>query len=758
MTGAERNFRAFLVAVALAVLLVFVVGLQLIDNFASRSMTLQRFNLAITSMLPLCAVLAYAAARAIRGGQLTVKLLKLLVFGLMIVAATLLINSAGGSELQTLSAIYTAGFGLLFLLLMVFHRQALKARYGLKFFWPSQALTFRAMADVVIAGGSLERLTPDELLLRTEQYFNSFQSRRKSQIKLVLSLFEYLPLLFLNVPFSWMGSVERVAYIRRHFSQSSGMLRDMIRGLNQLCYMAYYSDPKTFPITGFVPFEERRRFQDIVNARQSVAPLSVTRAAKGIQTIVSDYCIIGSGAAGSVLAARLAEKGHKVTVVEKGAYLQPEKDFSNREQEMIARLYIDGGLQLTQDFDMSILQGACLGGTTVINNGICFDIPERVLDQWDELGLRLDRSRLAAKFQLARQTIQVTRIDPEQWRVNGGTSRFFEGIRQLGLKDKANFLDVNFKDCLGSGYCNIGCRYNRKMSMLLTYLPIAARHGTDFFSAAEVEKIEHEGGSARGVYCKAQDGTRFFVNARNVIVAAGAIASSRILLASGISRNVGSRLSFNVATPMHAEFESPLDSYDGIQMAAYLEHEGILLENTFNPPAASALIMPGWFEDHFQRMTRYRYLATAAPVVGSAANGALKRGLLGGYEVDYAMSDDDFGRLKQGMRLLSRVYLRARARAVFPSTFDTRAIGSEDDIERILAEIRRPEDVALTSAHPQGGNPMSDNTRLGAVGSDFRVHGFDNLFVCDASVFPTSVKVNPQLTILAMAEYAAETI
>jgi choline dehydrogenase-like flavoprotein len=86
------------------------------------------------------------------------------------------------------------------------------------------------------------------------------------------------------------------------------------------------------------------------------------------------------------------------------------------------------------------------------------------------------------------------------------------------------------------------------------------------------------------------------------------------------------------------------------------------------------------------------------------------------------------------------------------------APGGEPDAERIAdavdAVVQGPGDLLLNSAHPQGGNPMSDDRSIGVIGSDFRVHGMRNLFVCDASVFPTTIHVNPQLTVMAMADYA----
>jgi choline dehydrogenase-like flavoprotein len=69
--------------------------------------------------------------------------------------------------------------------------------------------------------------------------------------------------------------------------------------------------------------------------------------------------------------------------------------------------------------------------------------------------------------------------------------------------------------------------------------------------------------------------------------------------------------------------------------------------------------------------------------------------------------------------------------------------------------VRRPADVTLNSSHPQGGNPMGDR-RVGAVDPGFRVHGTRNLYVCDASVFPTTIRINPMLTVMALADYAWE--
>jgi choline dehydrogenase-like flavoprotein len=67
-------------------------------------------------------------------------------------------------------------------------------------------------------------------------------------------------------------------------------------------------------------------------------------------------------------------------------------------------------------------------------------------------------------------------------------------------------------------------------------------------------------------------------------------------------------------------------------------------------------------------------------------------------------------------------------------------------------------EISFGSAHPQGGNPMSDDPRVGAVRSDFSVHGVDNLFIADASLFPSCIGVNPIDTIMALATIGAPRI
>jgi choline dehydrogenase-like flavoprotein len=93
-----------------------------------------------------------------------------------------------------------------------------------------------------------------------------------------------------------------------------------------------------------------------------------------------------------------------------------------------------------------------------------------------------------------------------------------------------------------------------------------------------------------------------------------------------------------------------------------------------------------------------------------------------------------------------------------PSTFRYHEFETESDLDELDRYVDDRTGISLNSAHPQGGNAISSRREMGVVDQNFRVHGYENLHVCDASVFPSSITVNPQYTVMALAIYAATRI
>jgi choline dehydrogenase-like flavoprotein/UDP-2,3-diacylglucosamine pyrophosphatase LpxH len=649
---------------------------------------------------------------------------------------------------------------------------------------PREYRTVRSFGEVFIEGNE-EVLSPDQVADNVDTHLARLRTKRTGSLRLALFVVEYLvPLLAGRGPFSRLNAKTRRRLLERYLAgPRTGRLLRNISKIRTLFVAGYYGDPTTHRSVGFVPVSERPRN---LPPNDPLVPLGRPRLhlrppAHGESVLEADLCVVGSGAGGAVVAALASEAKREVILLEEGRYVR-SSEIGHDESAMSAALYKESGLQTTVDLGMTILQGRVLGGTTVINNHICFGLlgdedlypgaAERVLDGWERLGAGLDRGRLADSFNRVSGRIGVARIPDDIVGSNGCV--LLDGWRALvnqgsGSHDfRSGKFKKNFDRCGACGYCNFGCPYERKLSMLETYVTAAERAGARLVTECHVDAILTDRHHSTGVRARLADGREIRVKAKQVVVAGGAIGSSVLLLRSGVRRNVGTRFSFNAATPVFAQFPAPLDAFNGDQMTTYVDSGEYILESSFNPPMAFAVALPGWFQTHFDRMRGFDRFASAGVVVGTVADGrvkrsALLRNLLG--PVDWSMGREDFATLRRGMTMLTGAYFAAGADLVIPASFVDTPLRREDftsagrvDIDRIGGALdrafRRPSDLTLNSSHPQGGNPMSDNPKMGAVTSECRVHGFDNLFVCDASVFPTTVRMNPQLSVMALADYA----
>jgi choline dehydrogenase-like flavoprotein len=650
---------------------------------------------------------------------------------------------------------------------------AIKGRYGLRYLWPHQHNTAMAMAEVLVIGPD-EVLTPEEVAKGIDDYLYSFTAHEKWKSKLALSVLTVYPLFRLRPPFAFMAPERRLAFIERCFiadvveRRLPGPLRRLLQTLlsaaQQLAIIGYYADPRSAPSTGYVPFSQRKRFPKAMKKVGELATLDVNSPNEvDADRITADVAIVGSGAAGSVLAYRLAEAGREVVLLEGGKHVDP-RDFTEDERVQFSNLFADGGLQMSTDSRFQVLQGKCVGGSTVINNAVCYDIPPRTLQRWndpDGLDAGIEAERLMKSFKRLRKWLPVYSQEGSKHLQTGG-DKMAEGIKALGLDGEGGVVDANIKDCLGSGYCNIGCAYGKKLSALDNILPRAQSEfpgALRIFSECLAGSIRTRGKRATEVECTLSDGRKLRVLANTVVVSGGALASSLLLQRSKLGGDrAGKGLSFNVGAPLTADFEEKLNSFDGLQITHGYRPKGedqLILESWFNPVGTQALMMPGWFSDHFQNMRRYPHLSCIGVVVGSQRNGSVKATRGRGMKLAYEPTDADLKLMIKGTKLAARIHFASGAERVMPMTFRSRSYTSVEQVDELDEIVRDNTDIGLHTSHPQGGNAMSRDPEKGVVDERFRVHGTENLYVCDASVFPSSVTVNPQLTVMALADYAA---
>jgi choline dehydrogenase-like flavoprotein len=677
---------------------------------------------------------------------------------------------------------------LIVALFQALHFLAIRSRYDMRYLTPSGFRALMALAEVLVLVDD-RAVAPAEVAVRVDHYLARFRARGKNMIRLAFLGLAFWPLLTARPPFHVMSPHMRRRFVERRFLDETrdwlmpawlrNVRRAMIRTAQQFCFMGYYGDEGAAERAGYRPYS--RRDDAAAHARNGDPGLRHDgRAQRRLtclgpadisgETLEADVVVVGTGAAGAMLAHELVVRGRSVLMLERGRHVETSA-FTEDEAVQLSELYADGALTLSKDFRFQVAQGMCVGGSTVVNNAVCFDLPDHVRDRWlgDELEAGLDEDRLKAAFDHVRRFLGVAALDPLGIRSPGGEYVAAALNRLHGYPYRLSVAECNIAGCRGTGYCNIGCPFGAKLSALDWTLPEAQRKHPDrlrILPDSPVDKVlMRDKRRAYGVRARLSDGRRLTVRAQTVVLSAGAIASSLILQRSGLGEGrAGNGLAFNMASPVTLDFDKRLHSERGAQIAHYLEpttgggHEGIAIESWFNPIVTQSLFMPGWFEEHWRNMRRYAHMTCLGVVVGSESTGKVRATRTGGVKLDYVPTDRDFVKLKRGVRLACEIGLDVCAIRVMPSTFHSLPITSRRELTRIDTDIGSPEDISINSSHPQGGNPISRNSKKGVVDSQFRVYGTENVHVCDASVFPSSITVNPQLTVMALAAYAAHEI
>ena len=677
-------------------------------------------------------------------------------------------------------------YAVVLVILWLLFRAAGKARYKLKYLSIQQFQTLQALAEVCITGDLATnklQIEPIKVATNVDTYLLSFRAKTKWVMKLVLTAMEFYPLLSFHPLLSLMQPDERLHFLKKRFLTDLAfqnfprwymqLVQAAIRMSKQLCYMGYYSDPAVYESIGYVPFSKRKDVGD----RKRQFPGSHSKAALlkvmeefDIKTneITADVVIVGSGAAASILANQLVQMGRKVLMAERGGLEQP-LSFTEDEVDMVSRLYADGALQLSRDFRFQVFQGSCVGGSTVVNNAVCFETPDYILDKWiNEMSIGIDRKRyessMASIYDL--MNISHTPVMTDDRFLNPGGRLFEDACKKMGYdKPQLDSVLANINGCLGSGYCNMGCKYGKKLSMLDTILPqtqLAYPGSLQIIANCEVTGFNKNGTGIASVSAQFKNGHKITIKAKTFISSAGAISSSILLLKSNLGiANAGKKLAFNLGTQITAAYKQPVNSYDGLQISHFLRTEDrrYVMETWYNPPMFQSTAMPGWFGQHFHNMQQYANMACTGILVGTASNAEVKQAGLFKRDINYVPTEDDFDSLMDGLQKAGEIYLTGGAERVMPNTFNYYEYKTVKELkENLRKNVKASPDISTGSGHPQGGNVMSGDRETGVVDESFKVFGYDNLFVCDASVFPTSLGVNPQVTVMSLAHYAAPLI
>jgi choline dehydrogenase-like flavoprotein len=479
-----------------------------------------------------------------------------------------------------------------------------------------------------------------------------------------------------------------------------------------------------------------------------------------------DVVVVGSGAGGATAAATLAEAGKRVLLLEEGlAYSHTEyhANFSGMTSEIMRH---GGATVIMGRGPIPYLEGRVLGGSTVLNGGMCWRTPERVLDEWVERGLeRLSAAHLEPYFDLVEAVIDARYQDSGS--EGGNNDAFKRGADALGWRLQHN--KRNQRSCVGTNDCVSGCPTGAKRSAALTWVPRLLAAGGHVLTGATVRRVVTRGargGEAQGVegYVRTPFGVAALsVEAPVVIVACGAVQTPLLLQRSRVTRNphLGQHFTVHPNAKVAALFDTPVHSLRGVHQAwqcVQFQEEGLLFAPGGVPLSVISQCFPMAGGALEEQMRLAPYIATAGVLVDDSVEGSVRPGPFGWDRVRYDLSDFDQSRFVRGVQLLSELFFAAGARRVYTPFAAQPALDHPSQIERLSRVNPRVEETEYFTAHLMGTCRMSARAEEGVVSPRGEVWGVRGLYVADASVMPGTIGVNPQVTIMALARLIAEGI
>jgi choline dehydrogenase-like flavoprotein len=526
--------------------------------------------------------------------------------------------------------------------------------------------------------------------------------------------------------------------------------------------------------------------------------LEAARIVSGPDHLVleTDVVVVGSGAGGSFVAAELAARTEqRVLILDKGEFIEPS-GFLQREELMMPRI-LDTEFSVTEMFrrevptiTAAVVTGKMVGGAATINQALAFEPPRPVIRDWRELyGATFDYSDLDPHLEAIKKLLRIAPVPESQ--IAGNNLALRRGVQKLGMPHHGP-PPRNAHQCFGCGFCSLGCRYNRKLTPLNMVLPLAARHGAQLVANCRVdqlllEPLPGDGRAGRtqrvtGVTGWLTDGRgtnreRIEIRARRVVLAAGPIASPRILMQSGVPRlrlakgaesAIGERFSTHATVTFAADFDEPLYPSAGTPPMGYFvkkydvddqakanperDHVRYALEGMLNHPMAHSQVVPyESAESHQAFMKRFNQTMTLALMFRDQAVGRVtSRGFV------YELAEADQPHWLDALQTGARIMFAAGGRRVFFNSTQPLILNSPEEIDTVLTlDLVRRQRIPITSGHPMGGCALGGNARRDVVDSLGRSWDVDGLYIADSSILPTSLGVNPCYTVFALARYIA---
>ncbi len=488
------------------------------------------------------------------------------------------------------------------------------------------------------------------------------------------------------------------------------------------------------------------------------AALDLTPSADSPSVVRADAVVVGSGAGGAMAARVLARAGRQTIVIEEGRRWGVDEFRTRHPVDRYAGLYRGAGATVALGRPAVVLPiGRAVGGTTVVNSGTCYRPPVAVQRRWrDEFGLSLaDPDRLAGHLDDVEHTLQVAPVPLE---IMGGNGRLLlDGAAALGWH--AAPIPRNAPGCDACCQCAIGCPRNAKFGVHLNALPQACAAGARIVCDARVERVLHAGGRARGVRARRPDGTAFDVLADTVVVAAGATETPNLLLRSDLGAHplLGRNLALHPAVMVAGRFQGEVYAWRGVLQSAASDElhssSGVLIEATSTPPGMGSMVFPGYGAELLDWLDKASRVATLGAMVADRGVGRV-HSVRGQTLLRYDIDPADTAKLLTAIQAMGRLLFAAGAVELLTGLPAAPTVTSLPALDDALGRTN-PKSLHLAAFHPTGTAAAGADEQRCPVDQHGRLRGVEGVWVADGSILPSCPEVNPQVSIMALAQAVA---